>query len=109
MTTHSYPSQHSKLLAFHCRPRGKQWTPMGGTVEIPPLVYEVTESVEEGGSPLYEGWIFDANTKEMILKRPYQSTFAQAFVTWWTNETGTEPPEELLSRRGYAHDERTER
>jgi hypothetical protein len=55
-----------RLLAFHYRAGYEQWTTLAGTVEAPALVYEVIETIEENGSPLYEGRIFDAATRELI-------------------------------------------
>lgn len=94
-----------RLLAFHCRAGYEQWTPLAGAVEVPALVYEVTETIDENGSSLYEDRIFDAATSELIHERPYQSTFIEAFARWWTRETELDPPEELLSRD---HDERAD-
>ena len=85
-----------RLLAFHYSGPYEQWTPMTGDTEVPALVYEVVEAVEDDGAALYEGRIFDAVTKMLIHERPYQSTILQTFATWWTRETGLEPPPELL-------------
>lgn len=109
MNAHCYPSEQATLLAFHYKKGCIEYTPYGESREIGSVVYEVTETVQKDGTCLYEGWIYDAATREMILKRPYQSTWVGAFDTWWRKETGTEPPEELLSRRGYAHDEGKDR
>lgn len=99
------PPDERKLLAFHYSDGWTQWTPIAGKVHVPALIYEVTETVRSDGSRLYEGWIYDARTKEIIHASPYQSTFADAFAKWWSRETQTDPPEELLSRSGYAqHD-----
>ena len=85
-----------QLLAFHYSDSYEQWTPMTGKVEVPALIHEVLEAVEGDGSTVYEGRIFDAATKELIHERPYQSTILQTFATWWTRETGLEPPPDLL-------------
>lgn len=85
-----------RLLAFHYSRSYEQYTPMTGRTEVPALVYEVVEAVEEDGSVVYEGRIFDAATKELVHDRPYQSTILQTFATWWTRETELEPPPELL-------------
>lgn len=103
MKTHRYPSEQAKLLAFHYKQGPKEPT-RGNSVVLGDLVFEVTEDLEDDGNRIYEGWIFNAHTKQMLLKRPYQSTFAAAFAPWWERETGTQPPEELLSTRGYSHD-----
>lgn len=88
-----------RLLAFHYSSGYESWNSLAGYATVPALVYEVTETVESGGSILYEGRIFDAATAEMIHERPYQSTFLEAFARWWSRETGLEPPKELLSSR----------
>lgn len=90
-----------RLLAIHYCESLQRWTPLTGTVQIPALMYEITETTEEVGSEVrtvYEGRIFDAATGEIVHERPYQSTFIEAFARWWTRETELEPPEELLSR-----------
>lgn len=89
-----------RLLAFHYSDSYEQWSPMTGRTEVPALVYEVVEAVEEDGSVVYEGRIFDAATKELIHDRPYQSTILQTFATWWSRETELEPPPELLPPHG---------
>lgn len=103
MKTQRYPSEQATLLAFHYQYGATEAT-TGNYFRLGDLVYEVTEDLEEDGTRIYEGRIFNAHTKQMLLKRPYQSTFAGAFAPWWEKETGTPPPEELLCRRGYSHD-----
>lgn len=87
---------HRRLLAFHYSEAYDQWSPMTGSSRVPALVYEVIEAVEKDGAAVYEGRIFDAATKEPVHERPYQSTFLQAFATWWSRETELDPPPELL-------------
>lgn len=103
MDTHRYPSERAKLLAFHYL-QGSSEPTTTNSIRLGDLVYEVTEDFEDDGSRIYEGWIFNAHTKQMLLKRPYQADWAGAFATWWEKETGTTAPEELLSRRGYSRD-----
>lgn len=97
------PPDERKLLAFHYSEGWTQQTWTGEQTQAPDLIHEVTETIREDGSRLYEGWIYEARSRKLILGSPYQSTFAQAFVDWWIRETETEPPEELLPRRGHAH------
>jgi hypothetical protein len=89
-----------RLLAFHYAEGYEQYRPMTGTTQAPALVYEVIEAIEpdegENGSPVYEGRIFDAATREMIHEHPYQSTIPSALSSWWTRETELDAPDELL-------------
>lgn len=86
-----------RIRAFHCSEGYRHWSPIRQPVQAPALVYEVTETFEhESGKPLYEARIFDAESGEMIHPIPYRSTLLAPLARWWSRETGTEPPLELV-------------
>lgn len=109
MTNHRYPSEQFKLLAFYYSTGDKQWTPLAGEVRSPALVYEVIRTTESGERTIYEGRIFDAATRRMIHNYPYTSPLPEDLGRWFSRETETDPPEELLSCRENTRDERKDR
>ena len=86
-----------ELIALHVEPGWRQYSELLGEHTTPALVYEVIQVQDANGAePVYEGRIIEPDTGKLVHNEPYRSPLLEPVAAWWSRETETDPPPELI-------------